>query len=211
MNLTFLDTAEASYDLASEINVMTAMYLYRHCKQWAVSRPEAVSSGPSSNERDNVQPVRQERDQQEHDQQKHDQQEHDQKVQSILKEAARVLQGAGFNPQPTVQDECLDRFYLQRSGFVLAESSSPNGSQPSEITNHLPSITEYGSQPSEITNPLPSITELAAAPPAAPTGTLLSDVHENLPRALAVSSIDDLRDSIEREENPRPSRKRRRN
>lgn len=96
------------------------MYLYRHCKPFAVANPEGsntASQAPLVG--DGTQQVIQERYQ---------------KVQMILKETTRVLQETGYNPQAQVQEEHLDRFSLLRSGFLSAESNNHGGIQTSEST-----------------------------------------------------------------------------
>lgn len=63
MEVPFLSTANALGDLTSEMQIFTAMYLYRRCKMIAASGQEATSSGQASNVGDDVQRVRQQRGQ----------------------------------------------------------------------------------------------------------------------------------------------------
>ena len=99
--VSFLSTAEALHDLTSEMQIFTAMYLYRRCKMFAASGQEATSSGQASNVEDDVQQVSHERGQ---------------TVRMILDEMAQILQNFGYDPQPDRQDEYLDRFSLQSTG-----------------------------------------------------------------------------------------------
>ena len=151
-----LDTAEALRDLTSETTIFTAMYLYRHCKPVA-----AVSSNPPSNVHDDTQPVRQ---------------EPDQTIQKTLEMATRILQKAGYNPQPENRDESLDGFRLERSGSLAAESNGERhlahqqGSQVPESTHHVDS---------EVASETENTTKLAGPSPG--------DAHKDVTQVIAVT------------------------
>ncbi len=134
MGLPFLESDEALRALTSEIEILTAVYLYPRCKLFAISNHEGISD-QISNLGDGAQ---------------HVSSEQDQKVQMILKETTRILRDAGYDPQPDFQDEHLGRFCLRRPGFILAES---NNHQTDEITNHLESNT---ANPVALTGTTPS-------------------------------------------------------
>ena len=122
MSFPFPNTVETLRDLSSEITILTAMYLYRHCKPFAAHNHKGDSSRHASNVRENIQSVNPEQDH---------------NVQMILKETTRILGDAGYNPQPDFQDECLDRFCLQYLESLPKESKNQTDAQTCEPTPHF--------------------------------------------------------------------------
>ena len=164
MEIPFLSTREALCDLTSEMQLFTAMYLYRRCNLFAASGQE-ITSNQASNVGDDVQCIGQEQGQ---------------RVRIIIDETARILQDAGYDPQPERQKENLDRFSLKSIGYYL--------------------LTEPNRQDAHTR-------ELEWAIPSRPTGGVPSSPHGNSREMLTVASTNDS--DVEQEEPPRIRRPRR--
>ena len=132
MGIPFLSTAEALRDLTVEMEIFSAMYLYRRCKMFAASGQEATS-GQASNVGDDVQRVSTEQGQ---------------RVRMIIHELARILQDVGYDPQPDGQDEQLDRFSLKSTGYyLLAEPNVQHASRTNKAPHTLESNTAIPTDP----------------------------------------------------------------
>ena len=123
MEIPFLSTPEALRDLTSEMQILTAMYLYRHCKMFAASGQEATS-GQASNVGDDIQRVSQEQGQ---------------RVQMIIDETARILQDVGYDPQPDRQEEHLERFSLKSTGYYLLAEPNVQDAHTQKLNTAIPS------------------------------------------------------------------------
>lgn len=179
MSLPFPNTAETLRDLSSEITILMAMYLYCHCKPFAAHNHEGYSSCHASNVKENIQSVNPEQDH---------------NVQMILKETTQILGDAGYNPQLNVQDECLDRFCLQRLGFLPEESKNQTDAQTCKPTPCFESNTALSVNLSG--------TDFSK-------GHKISEGHKNLTEVLATALITDPSDSLEQEDGAPPSKRRR--
>ena len=133
MEIPFLSTPEALRDLTSEMQIFTAMYLYRRCKIFTAGGQEATS-GQASNVGDDVQRVSQEQGQ---------------RVRMIIDETARILQDVGYDPQPDRQEEHLDRFSLKSRGYYLLAESNVQDARTQELNTAIPSHPT-GSVPSSL-------------------------------------------------------------
>ena len=180
IGLPFLVDPEALLDLTSEIHILTAMYLYRRYKQSVAGSQEAISSGKAPIAGDDAQHASQDNSQ-DHSQ------DQNQNIQLILNEATRILGDSGYDPQPEMQGERLDRFCLQRLGFLLAEF---NGQKSTQAMNQ-----------SDINNTVP----------ANLTGTVLSSAHEDHPDVLTSGSMAGEPDLEQEQEHRGRTKKRRRN
>lgn len=208
-NIPFLQSDEALRGLTSDVEILTAMYLYPRCKLFTIGSHERISSDQTSNLRSDVQ---------------HVSPEQDQKVQMILKETTRILRDAGHDPQPDSQDEHLDRFRLRRLGFVLAESNNQSDSQIDEPTKQLKpnaaasailtGTTPSGAPETLIGEPAVASTSNPSDPPETLTGesvatsiNIPSDALETFSEEHAVAPINNSSDPYKQEHQTR-SRKR---
>ena len=127
----FLSTAEALDDLTSEVQVFTTMYLYRRCKLFLAANQEITSSasGQTSNLGDDHQHI--------------PSPDSSPKAHTILHEMAQILREVGYDPQPDMQDERLDRFSLRSSRHLFAEPTTniQHATQIDEATQTLESDT----------------------------------------------------------------------
>lgn len=134
MEVPFLSTTDALRDLTSEMQIFTAMYLYRRCKMFAASGQEATSSAQASDVGDDVQRVSQQQGQ---------------RVRMILDETARTPQDVGYDPQPDRQDERLDQFSLRSTGYLLAKPNVQDASQTNDAPYTLELSTTVLANPTD--------------------------------------------------------------